>query len=116
MTDTALRLQCRRSASHPSWTCERGKRIDCSQLKPAAAAEPNKVATLMRQTVPTLTDRELEVLTLAAKGKTAHQIGQVLGISKRTVDEHAKLAIRRCGAKNRAHAVAICITLGLIRF
>jgi DNA-binding NarL/FixJ family response regulator len=48
----------------------------------------------MLQTAPTLTDRELEVLTLAAKGKTAHHIAKVLGISKRTVDENAKLAIR----------------------
>jgi LuxR family quorum sensing-dependent transcriptional regulator len=58
---------------------------------------------------PFLTSREREVLTWAAAGKSAWEIGEILGIAKRTVDEHAQTAFRKLGAANRAHAVAIAI-------
>ena len=48
-----------------------------------------------------LTPRELQVLTWAARGKSAKQIGKNLNIAKRTVDEHAHSAVRKLGATNR---------------
>jgi DNA-binding CsgD family transcriptional regulator len=54
-----------------------------------------------------LTPRELEVLTWAARGKSAWEIGEILHITKRTVDEHAQSAVRKLGAANRTQAVAI---------
>jgi DNA-binding CsgD family transcriptional regulator len=56
-----------------------------------------------------LTPRLLEVLTLAARGKTAGEIAQILHISKRTVDEHVQTIIRKLGAVNRTHAIAIAL-------
>jgi DNA-binding CsgD family transcriptional regulator len=56
-----------------------------------------------------LTTRELEVLTWVARGKSAWEIGVILGISKRTVDEHTQTAKRKLGAANRAEAVAIAV-------
>jgi LuxR family transcriptional regulator, quorum-sensing system regulator BjaR1 len=56
-----------------------------------------------------LTAREREVLTWAAKGKSASQISQTLKISKRTVDEHTQTAARKLGAANRTQAVAIAL-------
>ena len=56
-----------------------------------------------------LTAREREVLTWAAKGKSASQISQALKISKRTVDEHTQTAARKLGAANRTQAVAIAL-------
>jgi DNA-binding CsgD family transcriptional regulator len=56
-----------------------------------------------------LTTREREVLTWISLGKSAWEIGEILGISKRTVDEHAQTAARKLGATNRTQAVAIAI-------
>jgi LuxR family transcriptional regulator, quorum-sensing system regulator BjaR1 len=58
---------------------------------------------------PQLTPREREVLKWAARGKSAWEIGEILAIGKRTVDEHAATAVRKLGADNRAHAIAIAL-------
>jgi LuxR family quorum sensing-dependent transcriptional regulator len=58
---------------------------------------------------PALTPREREVLAWAAHGKSAWEIGEILHIAKRTVDEHATTAFHKLGASNRAHAVAIAV-------
>ena len=62
-----------------------------------------------RGKAPLLTSREIEVLTWVARGKSAWEIGEILHIAKRTVDEHAQSAVRKIGAVNRAHAVALAI-------
>lgn len=56
-----------------------------------------------------LTMREVEVLTWVARGKSAWEIGEILHIAKRTVDEHVQTAVRKMGAVNRAHAVALAV-------
>lgn len=56
-----------------------------------------------------LTAREKEALAWAAQGKSAWEIGEILGISQRTVEEHLASACRKLGAVNRVHAVAIGI-------
>lgn len=56
-----------------------------------------------------LTSREVEVLTWAAQGKSAWEIGEILDSAKRTVDEHVQTAVRKLGAVNRTHAVAIAV-------
>ena len=61
-----------------------------------------------------LTPREREVLTLVAHGKSARHIAQTLHISKRTVDEHVQAAVRKLGAANRTHAVAIALRDGVV--
>jgi LuxR family quorum sensing-dependent transcriptional regulator len=62
-----------------------------------------------------LTPRENEVLRWVAKGKSAREIGEILTITKRTVDEHVQTAIRKLGAMNRTNAVAIALRDGLIK-
>jgi len=61
-----------------------------------------------------LTPREREVLWWAAEGKSAAQIGEILHITKRTVDEHTHNAARKLGAANRTQAVAIGLRERLI--
>jgi LuxR family transcriptional regulator, quorum-sensing system regulator BjaR1 len=56
-----------------------------------------------------LTPREREVLTWVAQGKSAWEIGEILNIAQRTVEEHAKKAIQKLDALNRAHAVAVAV-------
>lgn len=67
-------------------------------------------------TRPQLTPREREVLTWVANGKSAWEIGEILKIAKRTVDEHAQTACQKLGAVNRAQAVAIAVRDVLIQF
>lgn len=61
-----------------------------------------------------LTWREREVLWWAAQGKSAWEIGEILHISKRTVDEHTQNAIRKLDATNRTQAVAVALRERLI--
>ena len=63
---------------------------------------------------PLLTNRQQEVLTWAAAGKSAWEMGEILMISARTVEEHAQQALQRLGAVNRTQAVAIAIRDRLI--
>jgi DNA-binding CsgD family transcriptional regulator len=65
-------------------------------------------------TTHSLTPRELEVLSWVAKGKSAAQIGEILRIAKRTVDEHVQSAVRKLGAANRTQAVAIALLSRII--
>lgn len=58
---------------------------------------------------PGLTPREREVLAWSSQGKTAWEIGEILSITQRTVEEHAANACRKLGAANRTHAVVIAI-------
>jgi DNA-binding CsgD family transcriptional regulator len=55
-----------------------------------------------------------EVLWWAAEGKSAQEIGEILQIAKRTVDEHTQKAIRKLGAANRTQAVATVLRKKLI--
>jgi LuxR family transcriptional regulator, quorum-sensing system regulator BjaR1 len=61
-----------------------------------------------------LTAREREVLAWTAAGKSAWEIGEILSIGKRTVDEHAQTAVRKLGAANKIQAVVFAIRDGLI--
>ncbi len=65
-------------------------------------------------TVEPLTDRELQVLTLTAKGFTNKSIGVQLGISDRTVQNHLANIFQKMNAESRTEAVMRAVTLGLI--
>ena len=61
-----------------------------------------------------LSPRQLDVLRLVAMGANVAQIAAELSISEATVRTHVKNLLDRLGAKNRAHAVAIAMTSGLL--
>ncbi|HEY2528160.1 MAG TPA: response regulator transcription factor [Xanthobacteraceae bacterium] len=52
-----------------------------------------------------LNDREVEVLTWVARGKTSAEIAQILNLTKRTVDFHIDNARAKLGAATRTEAV-----------
>lgn len=64
--------------------------------------------------VENLTDRELEVLSLAAKGYTNKAIGIQLGISDRTVQGHLAHIFDKLQASSRTEAVMRAVSLGWI--
>ena len=61
-----------------------------------------------------LTEREREVLRLIADGATSREIGQKLGISRKTADAHRNNIKRKLRVDNIAHLVQCAIVLGLI--
>lgn len=62
-----------------------------------------------------LTERELEVLRLTAKGCTNKAIGAELSISDRTVQGHLAKIYDKLGAASRTEAVMRAVALGWIR-
>ena len=52
-----------------------------------------------------LTERECEVLRWIAAGKTAWDIGRILGIAELTVKDHLRNIRRKLGTSNGAHSV-----------
>lgn len=64
--------------------------------------------------VKPLSERERECLSWVTEGKTSWEIGNILGISERTVHFHLGNACRKLGVNNRQHAVARALLLGLL--
>ncbi len=63
---------------------------------------------------PSLTPRELETLRWTMEGKTAWEVGSLLGISERTAALHVNNATHKLGCVNKHQAVLKALRLGLI--
>lgn len=63
---------------------------------------------------PALTPRELEALFWTMDGKTAWELGSILGITERTAVLHLQNAMRKLGCANKHAAVLKALRLGLI--
>jgi DNA-binding NarL/FixJ family response regulator len=61
-----------------------------------------------------LTERELEVLSLAGKGHTNKTIGAQLDISGRTVQSHLARIFKKLQVNSRTEAVMRAVNFGLI--
>lgn len=61
-----------------------------------------------------LTDRERVSLEWAARGKTAAETAEILGISHDTVEQHLRSAMRKLGAVNKTQAAVLAVKVGLI--
>ena len=100
--------------------CEPGRRYPgCSTDTSFWVARYNGVWQIIQSTeaptdIPSLTPREIEVLTWAASGKSEVAIAEILLITKRTVDEHISNAARKLGAANKTQAVALALLRRII--
>ena len=63
---------------------------------------------------PSLTPRELEALHWTMEGKTAWEVGAILGISERTAVLHVNNAMHKLGCVSKHAAVLKALRLGLI--
>ena len=85
------------------------------RLRPQESAQASETPEPTSiEPVPKLTGRELEALTLAAKGFSAREVASMLGMSVHTVHSHFKNAYRKLGVRSRAEAVFEASRLGLI--
>ena len=67
-----------------------------------------------RDATSLLTDREREVIAIAAEGLTARQIGSRLGVHERTVTTYLGRIYKKLGAGGRMEAVAAASRWGLV--
>jgi DNA-binding CsgD family transcriptional regulator len=61
-----------------------------------------------------LTRRERDVLERLAEGHATEEVAAMLHVSPHTVRSRVKSLLRKLGARNREHAVAIALTEGAI--
>lgn len=66
-------------------------------------------------TIVGLSNREVDVLRLVAKGKANKEIAGELALSTDTVKTHLTHLMRKLGAADRAHAVTLAIEQGFLR-
>ena len=67
-----------------------------------------------RRFAPFLTDREIEVLSVAAEGLTARQMGRRLGVRERTITTHLTRIYGKLGVSGRTAAVRAAAGTGLV--
>lgn len=70
-------------------------------LQTAGSQAPSRLSTA------SLTPRETEVLSWVAKGKTNRDVGEILGMSPRTVNKHLEHVFEKLGVETRAAAAAL---------
>ena len=77
---------------------------------------PNEVMAHLNGFFPevALTRREVEVLSLVARGFGNKEVGDVLGTAPGTVKIHVQSILSKLGAKDRTHAVTIALRRGII--
>ncbi len=67
-----------------------------------------------RQAFDGLSEREVEVLELLARGKTNREIASLLCISERTVDNHVRNIYSKLNISDRSQAILYAIRKGLV--
>jgi DNA-binding CsgD family transcriptional regulator len=76
--------------------------LEARELKPA------------RPRTAELTRRERDVLERLAEGRATEEVAELLHVSPHTIRSRVKSLLRKLGARNREHAVAIALSEGAI--
>lgn len=66
------------------------------------------------RTVPKLSPRRLQIMKLAARGLTNEEIAAELYLSTNTIKTQMAITFKTLRARNRCHAVALCLAYGLV--
>jgi two-component system NarL family response regulator len=77
---------------------------------------PSNVAALLdaRKTQPSLTPREVEVVSLIAEGMRNKEIAVALGISEETAKVHVKNILAKLNVSDRAAVIPVALRRGII--
>ena len=79
-----------------------------------SAATPFEPNTRVRETLG-VSDRELEVLTLLAQGRSNKEIAKQLDVSPNTVKTHVASLFEKLEAKRRTEAISRARELGILQ-
>ncbi|GAB3581790.1 response regulator [Calidifontibacter terrae] len=91
-----------------------GQAVFTPELAGLVLGEYRRVATASPDPeLPTLTERETEVLRHVAKGLSAKQIATRLGVSHRTVENHVQSSLRKLQLRNRVELARYAMEHGL---
>ena len=97
--------------------------LDAPALSPSIAARvlrhfrsdgPSGVSTVAQTPLVQLTDREVDVLRLIAKGSKASEVAQLLTLSSHTVTGYVRDIYRKLGISSRAEATLEAARRGLV--
>lgn len=104
-----------RAQALPACSAELSRMVSALQLFAVHAQEAMSALVEASQiTGPALTPRELETLRWTMEGKTAWEVGRILGIAEDTVARHANSATQKLGCANKHHAAVKALRYGLI--
>ena len=79
-------------------------RLDREAVDAVLGAAGHRVTRRPRELAAGLTDRELEVLLVLARGASNQEIAETLGISPKTVGHHVQHVYQKAGDNSRAAA------------
>jgi len=92
----------------------RAGRLDSEAVSGVLAAAGHPASTARRQLVGGLSEREIEVLRLVARGNSMKQVAQLLTISEKTVDNHIQHIYNKIGVSTRAGATLFALEQDLL--
>jgi len=84
-------------------------------LRKMLASSRPRPASSEERPAEVLTQREMEVLRIAARGKANKDIARELGMSVRTVQAHLSNIFNKLGVGSRTEAVVYCLKKGWLR-
>jgi DNA-binding NarL/FixJ family response regulator len=73
-----------------------------------------KSALMVRQSLVTLTPRQIEVLRLVAQGRRTHEIAKDLKLSVKTIESHRGEVMKRLGVRDVVGLVRYAMRVGLV--
>jgi HD-GYP domain-containing protein (c-di-GMP phosphodiesterase class II) len=90
-------------------------RLDPAAVAAVLAAAGHAVRTAARAPAPAgLTERELDVLRLIARGRATKEVAAALGIAPKTADNHVQSIYAKTGVATRAGAALFAVEHGLL--
>jgi len=92
----------------------RAGRLDLRSVEALLATTGARSRKVARAWPAGLTDREVEVLTLVARGLSNKEVGRRLFISPRTVQHHLEHAFEKTGARSRAALAVYVVSHDLV--
>jgi HD-GYP domain-containing protein (c-di-GMP phosphodiesterase class II) len=92
----------------------RAERLDSEAVNAVLVAAGHRARTARRELVAGLSEREVEVLRLLARGNSMKQVAGLLTISEKTVDNHIQHIYNKIGVSTRAGATLFAMEQNLL--
>jgi DNA-binding NarL/FixJ family response regulator len=90
-------------------------RLDAEAVGAVLAASGQRKAPVRRERPAGLTEREVEVLRLIARGSSNRQAAEALGLSPKTIGHHVQHVYAKIGVSTRAGAAVFAMEHDLLR-